>query len=451
MIDLCKILRNDCSVDTLNQFISESADINCTDKKERTPLHVALSFRRSDDIIETLIANGAKLNCVDYKGRTPFHIAACYNNKKGVDILAKHLKERDNLNNQIENIVKNCDIGDIESLQFILSNRNVCSKGILTYFSNRFSSTLPTLMDFAIRHGRVDVMDWLLVHHQFPQSIQFNIHNKIIEKTYDLEYALNNDIQDSRTLLFIMKWSCPTWIDVFVPFEIAIEEIKNRPDYNIINSSTYNTLCNCSSNILRFIYRKHIEEQSKTICNSSIDIDRLDSLLDLAILKKNYFILEFLLHSFVTSVFVHEAVEKKVNKIVVTMVCNKTILNISLKFFKHLLEHMTNATVLEVYKYLNERILSINQTLLDNDQYNDQLFNKKERKVLESFLAEIELELKKQPYINFQKFLIIYDCFFHRNIQSNTSTSVKPNMKINVALSVFDIPDLRFLIMSFLA
>jgi hypothetical protein len=309
-------------------------------------------------------------------------------------------------------------------------------------------------MDFAIRHGQVDVMNWLLVRHRFPQSIQFNIHNKIIKKTYDLEYALNNDIQDSRTLLFIMKWSCPTWVDVFVPFEIAIEEIKNRPDYDIINSSTYNTLCYCSSNILRFIYRKHIEEQSKTICNSSIDIDRLDALLDLAIVKKNYFILEFLLHSFVTSVFVHEAVEKKVNKIVATMVCKKTMLNISVEFFKLLLEHMTNATVLEVYKYLNEWFLSINQTVLDNDQYYDQSFNKKERRdkeVLESFLAEIKCELKKQPYINFQKFLIIYDCFFHRNIQSNTSTSVKPNMKINVALSVFDIPDLRFLIMSFLA
>ena len=51
------------------------ANINAKDRKESTPLHLALIYGWKN-IVETLLENGADINAKDIRGQTPLHCSA---------------------------------------------------------------------------------------------------------------------------------------------------------------------------------------------------------------------------------------------------------------------------------------------------------------------------------------------------------------------------------------
>jgi ankyrin repeat protein len=73
------------------------ADINLRDLKGQTPLHVAVKYAYSDDMLKFLIDKGADLSPSDQDGNTPLHLAVVENSDmipvliKGSDLNAKNV------------------------------------------------------------------------------------------------------------------------------------------------------------------------------------------------------------------------------------------------------------------------------------------------------------------------------------------------------------------------
>jgi len=75
--------------DILALFIKHGVDLTLVDYLERTPLHIAIMWRNSKEIIELLLNTGERFNVKDNKGRRPLDLA----NKMKLDWLIELLKE----------------------------------------------------------------------------------------------------------------------------------------------------------------------------------------------------------------------------------------------------------------------------------------------------------------------------------------------------------------------
>ena len=99
------------NIKKVKKFIAEGANVNDTDKNDRTPLHMAASsinlverplnedqvldsifkqqIKLSEEIVQILIKAGADVNATDKNGQTPLKIAARYGNVAMANILIK--------------------------------------------------------------------------------------------------------------------------------------------------------------------------------------------------------------------------------------------------------------------------------------------------------------------------------------------------------------------------
>ncbi len=69
-------------------LINHGYDVNSTNSKGLTPLHMATLFDRTA-ICELLLTNGAKVDSIEMTGKTPLHIAAYKNNADLVRLFLK--------------------------------------------------------------------------------------------------------------------------------------------------------------------------------------------------------------------------------------------------------------------------------------------------------------------------------------------------------------------------
>jgi len=69
-----------------NILQNDKADVNCRDKDQRTPLHLA-AWNGYWDLIEVFIENGASIDVKESSGRTPLHYACRYGYEKTVRTL----------------------------------------------------------------------------------------------------------------------------------------------------------------------------------------------------------------------------------------------------------------------------------------------------------------------------------------------------------------------------
>jgi ankyrin repeat protein len=63
----------DLSITIVDILLSKGLDINSTDERTRTPLHVACQHRPHPFFIEYLLKNGADVNARDHTDSTPLH------------------------------------------------------------------------------------------------------------------------------------------------------------------------------------------------------------------------------------------------------------------------------------------------------------------------------------------------------------------------------------------
>ena len=85
------------SVETLQNLISQGADVNAKDKTGATPLHEAARWQRNIGVLRYLVSEGADVNAKNSNGSTPLFVAAVGNSVRvsqylqalGADIHAK--------------------------------------------------------------------------------------------------------------------------------------------------------------------------------------------------------------------------------------------------------------------------------------------------------------------------------------------------------------------------
>jgi serine/threonine-protein phosphatase 6 regulatory ankyrin repeat subunit A/serine/threonine-protein phosphatase 6 regulatory ankyrin repeat subunit B len=70
------------SINQIEQFIHNCADVNAKDKYGYTPLMAALWSKNNKNIIKLLLNNGADVNANDKDGNTPLIFALHYKNNK---------------------------------------------------------------------------------------------------------------------------------------------------------------------------------------------------------------------------------------------------------------------------------------------------------------------------------------------------------------------------------
>lgn len=72
------------------ELVNANADVNIENRAGLTPLHLAVSKKRSFNIVENLIKKGAASNTTDYVHRcTPLHYAVWFGRRKNVKALCK--------------------------------------------------------------------------------------------------------------------------------------------------------------------------------------------------------------------------------------------------------------------------------------------------------------------------------------------------------------------------
>ena len=76
---------------TAKNLISKHPDIdlNCSDEKQRTPLHICAA-NGCEEIVRLLLENGASPDVKDVNGNTPLHLAACSGKVPIVTLLLHH-------------------------------------------------------------------------------------------------------------------------------------------------------------------------------------------------------------------------------------------------------------------------------------------------------------------------------------------------------------------------
>ena len=70
-------------------LLEHGADVSATDKKGRTPLHIAAEMGINTECIGVLLANGADLSAEDLDGNTPLDLAIKRKRKKAIEFLER--------------------------------------------------------------------------------------------------------------------------------------------------------------------------------------------------------------------------------------------------------------------------------------------------------------------------------------------------------------------------
>ena len=81
------------NLDQVKKCLGRGADVAKSDRRGRTPLHLAV-MRENLEITRCLLEHGADVNCQDDEGRTPLHIAFQVKKKDISDLLIERGAER---------------------------------------------------------------------------------------------------------------------------------------------------------------------------------------------------------------------------------------------------------------------------------------------------------------------------------------------------------------------
>jgi len=73
-MEIFNLIQNN-SINQIEQFIHNCADVNAKDKYGYTPLMAALWCKNNKDIIQLLLDNGARVNAIDNHNDTPLILA----------------------------------------------------------------------------------------------------------------------------------------------------------------------------------------------------------------------------------------------------------------------------------------------------------------------------------------------------------------------------------------
>ena len=71
---------------------NKTSDINCEDSIGNTPLHIAVTLKNTEEIINYLLQQGADINIKNKKNQTPLHLACGKNRVENVNILLSNPK-----------------------------------------------------------------------------------------------------------------------------------------------------------------------------------------------------------------------------------------------------------------------------------------------------------------------------------------------------------------------
>lgn len=80
-------------LDQVKSCLDRGVDIEKSDRRGRTPLHIAVMVEKPE-IVRHLLEHGANVNCQDNEGRTPLHIAAILKNDGIVNLLIERGADR---------------------------------------------------------------------------------------------------------------------------------------------------------------------------------------------------------------------------------------------------------------------------------------------------------------------------------------------------------------------
>ena len=151
-------------------LIGFEAQINCTDKFERTPLHRAVRTRKSG-ITKLLLNHGAYVNAQDADKNTPLHIASTVDLK-----LCEMLLKRGADPNVKNNLHETPVLRAVQCVNNVLPQRKQIVELLLRYGGNVLLRDLnqQNAIEVASRFDTKDVFDWC------KQNVQNKTGNKLI-------------------------------------------------------------------------------------------------------------------------------------------------------------------------------------------------------------------------------------------------------------------------------
>ena len=151
-------------------LITYGAQINCTDKFERTPLHRAVAARKFS-VTKLLLNNGAYVNAQDANKNTPLHIASTINLQL-CDILLRHGADPNIKNSFHESPV----LRVVQGVSNAFLHWKKILKLLLDYGGNVVLRDLnqQNAIEVASRSNNKDVFDWC------KQSVQNSTGKKLI-------------------------------------------------------------------------------------------------------------------------------------------------------------------------------------------------------------------------------------------------------------------------------
>ncbi|KAF5700851.1 ankyrin repeat domain-containing protein [Fusarium mundagurra] len=139
----------------LELLLQSGADVNASDVRGYTPLHVA-SFCDSIDIVEILIQNGAELNVRTVAGETPLHCSSAKGHLQVTQLLVQHGADVASKDNCGRNALhRACRLGNLEIVNLIIGS----SQTQKLDEADRWGST-P--LSIAARFGSVDIVGALI-------------------------------------------------------------------------------------------------------------------------------------------------------------------------------------------------------------------------------------------------------------------------------------------------
>lgn len=176
------------SFDLVKFYIEKDMQLELTDNKLRTPLHIAVS-RNDAKICEYLLINNYDINAKDRSGETPLHLASFNGYLEVVELLLRYSADPN---------VQDQD-GDTPLHKSSFNNfKSICSK-LLDYNAliNTKNNDGNTVLHFAYSQNYIELCDYLISKGADP-SLRNNIdrvYNEKVSRSMRSKQFLNNSLK----------------------------------------------------------------------------------------------------------------------------------------------------------------------------------------------------------------------------------------------------------------